>query len=410
MSGGAQRVGEGRAGFNAARGNLNGDGPVHPVQVAAEALVAVRRFVNITARNNNVAGCGVVVKFRVVVYNCGFAVGNVGNRVIGDMIVVGVGRAAVGGQKANAGDYAVLVNKFIINAGGGSLPTFLHINAVGAVDRFVCRVGKVVVVNDLSGNIAVAVVDGNDPLHIFVVGDTLFSELLTLLLIDHVVGVVRNGIMVVARGSFNRVICRNGGVLIGHAGERIIIGNGIILVFIELGQIDRDLIDVLSKGINMALRGNGGDFNGSVRVVFDHRNLCRRCGRAVARIGEGIRKGNVRRRSVDRTDRNIIMEFAVGRVGTCFLRRDIIVFVDFIRRDLQRFVNGKADVQSVMRVVAFGVDETSAAQNVVDEFRLPVECILNESIVVNNFDFCGSVGHGYKIICERHFKFRVSVQ
>ena len=134
----------------------------------------------------------------------------------------------------------------------------------------------------------------------------------------------------------------------------------------ELGQVERYLICVLRKRVNMSLCGNTGGFDGSVRIMFYDRDFCRRAYCSAARIRKGIQNVYVRRRTVNRTDRDLIAKLAVGSVRTCLLRRDIIIIIDILRRNMQCLAVGKDNIQSVLTGVAARSDPTPAAQNVVD--------------------------------------------
>ena len=116
----------------------------------------------------------------------------------------------------------------------------------------------------------------------------------------------------------------------------------------------------------MSLCGDGGGLDGSVRIVFYDRDLCRRAYRSAARIRKGIRNVDVRRRTVNRTDRDLIAKLAVGSVRTCLLRRDIIIIIDILRRNMQCLAVGKDNIQSILTGVAARSDPTPAAQKVFD--------------------------------------------
>ena len=118
----------------------------------------------------------------------------------------------------------------------------------------------------------------------------------------------------------------------------------------------------------MSLCGDNGGFDGSVRIVFYDRDLCRRAYRSAARIRKGIRNVYVRRRTVNRADRDLIAKLAVSSVRTCLLRRDIIILIDILRRNIQRLGVGKVNFQSIVTDIVIRADPTPATQNVVDPF------------------------------------------
>ena len=98
------------------------------------------------------------------------------------MVGVVVCRASVRRKKANAFDLAIIiVNKLVIYAGRRVSPSSLNEDAFGSVDRFIPRIRKAFVINDFSGNIASAAVDGNMPLNIFAEGNTVFSDLIRVI-------------------------------------------------------------------------------------------------------------------------------------------------------------------------------------------------------------------------------------
>ena len=134
------------------------------MQIVSEALFSVCRFFNITARNNNVVRYGITVEFRVIMNDRSLTVCNIGKGIIGNVVGVVVWRASVRRKKANADDLViVIVNKLVIYAGRRVNIFSLNEDAVGSEDRFILRSRKAVVINDFSGNIAFAVVDGNIP-------------------------------------------------------------------------------------------------------------------------------------------------------------------------------------------------------------------------------------------------------
>ena len=155
------------------------------MQIVSETLFSVSGFVNIAARNNNVVRYGITVEFRVIMNDRGLAVSDVGKGIIGNAVGIVVWRVSVRRKKANADNLViVIVNKLVIYAGRRVSPSSyavrrvspssLNEDAVGSEDRFILRSRKAVVINDFSGNIASAVVDGNIPLNIFVERNTVF--------------------------------------------------------------------------------------------------------------------------------------------------------------------------------------------------------------------------------------------
>ena len=168
------------------------------MQIVSEALFSVSGFINISARNNNVVRYGITVEFRVIMNDRGLAVFDVGKGIIGNVVGIVVWRASVRRKEAYADDLViVIVNKLVIYAGRRIIPSFLNEDAVGSVDRFIPRIRKAVVINDFSGNIASAVVDGNIPLNVFAERNTVFSDLLGLLIINEIIRVIRCCVMVV---------------------------------------------------------------------------------------------------------------------------------------------------------------------------------------------------------------------
>ena len=118
----------------------------------------------------------------------------------------------------------------------------------------------------------------------------------------------------------------------------------------------------------MSLCGDGGGLDGSVRIVFYDRDLCRRAYCSAARISKGILNVDVRRRTVYGTDSDLIAKLAVSSVRTCLMRRDIIILMNIFRQNMQRLAVGKDNIQSIVGGVAARSDPTPAAQNVVDIF------------------------------------------
>ena len=138
-------------------------------------------------------------------------------------------------------------------------------------------------------------------------------------------------------------------------------------------------------------------------MLYD-RDLCRRAYCSAARIRKGIRNVYVGRRTVNRTDRDLIAKLAVGSVRTCLLRRDIIILIDILRQNMQRLIVGKDNLQSVLTGVAARFDPTPAAQNVVDPVGSACSRILNKIIIVNDFYSVTTVVGRFEFVCERQFK------
>ena len=116
----------------------------------------------------------------------------------------------------------------------------------------------------------------------------------------------------------------------------------------------------------MSLCGDNGGFDGSVRIMLYDRDFCRRAYCSAARIRKGIRNVDVRRRTVNRTDRDLIAKLAVGSVRTCLLRRDIIIIIDILRRNMQCLAVGKDNIQSILTGAAARSDPTPAVQKAFD--------------------------------------------
>ena len=143
-------------------------------------------------------------------------------------------------------------------------------------------------------------------------------------------------------------------------------------------------------------------------MLYD-RDFCRRAYCSAARIRKGIRNVYVGRRTVNRTDRDLIAKLAVSSVRTCLLRRDIITLMNIFRRNIQRLGVGKDNIQSIVGGVAARADPTPAAQSVVDIFVSASNSLLNKSIIVNDFYSVMIAVGMYEIVCERQLKLRVTV-
>ena len=112
---------------------------------------------------------------------------------------------------------------------------------------------------------------------------------------------------------------------------------------------------------------------------------------------------------MNRTDRDLIAKLAGSSVRTCLLRRDIIILIDSLRRNMQRQGVGKVNFQSIVGGVAARSDPTPAAQSVVNNFGMTFDRFLNKIIIVNDFYSVMIAVGMYEIVCERQLKLRVTV-